>query len=307
LIAAAPPQVVANVPARISAVRQSGAAIGWIEGPCRNVQALVGGRVVTLGQASAECQPYPPFFALAGGTALWGYTYYGNTAYSDVQTASVRQRHHYVEHAFGDSAVAEGDYLSGVASAGGRLFYSIVNEASSNGCVGAGGPCVESVTAKSRVMELDGTRGRRVPGLPPALQLAGGGDRLAIVRAADTGLGQSGDVDVFAVPGFRRVATQTVSGKILDVAVSHDGLAVLTAGTIHRFDGKPDLAVAPRVKHISLSGGHVAYASGRTVRVDGRVVATRPFPPIGVHIAGGRLVWAERHRGGSTVYALRIR
>jgi hypothetical protein len=97
----------------------------------------------------------------------------------------------------------------------------------------------------------------------------------------------------------RRVAALP---PVYDLAVSHTALAVLTRGTIHL--GSKTISVPQDVTHISLSGRHVAYASGRSVYVDGRVVARRTVQPIGVSISGRRVVWAERSRGRSIIYSL---
>jgi hypothetical protein len=293
-VIAATPHVVLTVPARIHALRTGGTTIGWLEGQCETVKVLLHGRVVTLGKLSCDNE-YSPLLAIAqNGEGVWVASYSGNDIYFDVTSR------HYYEQVEGQAAVPAGEYVTGVAAAAGRVFFSILGESSSDGCIGGEGTCTS--WAGGAVKLITGKRATRIAALPPAAALAGGDDRLAIlVQPHDLAVHPSA-IDVFAVPGYRRVATVPVTDKVLALAVSHAAVAVLTPGVVHV--GSRTIPVGQDVTRIALRGTHVAYTSGKAVYVDGRVVVRRSVPPIGASFAGTRLVWAERSRGRSVIYSL---
>ncbi|HEY6054252.1 MAG TPA: hypothetical protein VIU86_09995 [Gaiellaceae bacterium] len=307
------------------AVRSGGATVGWTTGRCHTVNVLVGGRVVQIarGPRGNTCPPYAhtePYFALSGTRALWVTFANGNTVYQDVFGGVVGRRPWHVEQAMGDTGGGYGDYVTGVARAGGRLFYSVINEDHTSGCDDGLESCERWVDeTKSRVMMLAGRGAKKLPSLPAAFRLAGGEHRLAIAVAAQhlkqEMPQQSGEIHVFAVPSLRRVATAHVGAEIRSVGVSDAALAVLTIGRIRRFDATGaalgTTTVPASVREISVAGTRVAYAAGDEIRVlderNGRVlVSAHARQPLDVSIAGGRVVWAERQGRRTRILALQL-
>lgn len=289
-------------------LRQSGESVAWMAGPCYRVQVLLQGRVVTVWKYGAsECAPQTqPQFAVAGDRALWTEEYFGNSTEGSVSVASPGGKPRGLESLFGDTAYANGDYVGDAAAAAGRLYYAVVNWRASASC-GAGGPCSSTVTARSRLMEV-GTRVRRVRALPPALALAGGDDRLAL---------QTPDgIDVYAMPAARRVSRVHVRGLVRELAVSRSVLAVLLRTRIERFDARGrqlgSTPVYASATNLSVSGTRIVYRTGNVVRLldarsgRSRILAITKSPPIGVSIAGDRIVWAEVGGGRSRIVFTRL-
>jgi len=71
-------------------------------------------------------------------------------------------------------------------------------------------------------------------------------------------------------------------------------------------------SVRPSVSSVSASGQTIVFAIGHAIRrLDARsgsitTLATARRTPVGLSIAGRRVVWAENHRGRARIRAVRV-
>lgn len=308
----------------IAALAQDGSRVAWISGGCYavRIRSLAARRTAVVGNAEATTcySVVQPLLALAGRRALWVVSEAGNNIYADVVTGTAGARNRPVEQVVGASGGSDGDYVTDVAGDGSTLVYSVISMSYLDTCIDPGQPCEYFVTG-GRVMRVAGSSARKIPHLPPALELAASGRRIALVVAAHDAPGggavPSGEVDVVDADGGAVVSRVETTGTPVDVALGTSVLAVSTqtrphayaiecfrAGTGERLAG---MNVPARPNDLGVSGRHVLFRVGRSLRVFDavaggvRTVATAHSVPTAASIEGGRVVWVERWRGRSRI------
>jgi hypothetical protein len=229
---------------------------------------------------------------------------------------------------FAHASDGTGDWLGGVAGAGKTLAYSwddveYVNPA---GCI-SGGKCKQRI-ADGGIRIVTPTSDTALPGVEPALQLAAAAGRIAFVPATIVhGHRPAATTDeslpiVDAVTG-NVLGQPKVHGIPLAIALSAHVLAVLTtlAGPRDRISwfsatsGKKlgsALVSASAAPQLAASDQLIVYRVGRVLRDistrngrHGKLVQTG-LNPLGLSLAGRRLIWAENHDHAGRLRALSL-
>jgi hypothetical protein len=128
--------------------------------------------------------------------------------------------------------------------------------------------------------------------------LAAAGENVALLRAEETRI-----VDVREVPTGRLISRFEANGRVKSIALSAAYGAVATyRPSIELFDsetGQRLASVAAAAERVAISGTHVVFAIGRTIKhLDVRTqrvsqLAIASSRPIGLSIEGTRVAWAE--------------
>jgi hypothetical protein len=325
---AAPPRPLVSMRGTLWGVAQDGGRIAWTSGGCYavHIRSLASNRQARIGDARpVECGPVDtPDLALAGRRALWTLTQAGNNVYTEVMTGRAGTRPRRLEEVIGASAGSDGDYVTDVAGDAPTLVYSVITMSFLDTCIDPGEPCDYFVDG-GRVRRVVGRSTRRVPGLPPALNLAASGRRIALVVAAhETPDGYprpSGAVEVRDAVSGAALSRVTVAGAPSQVALgaTYEVVLARTASgeRLLRYrwsDGAllGSTAVPRNATNLGIAGRRIVLSSGRAIRlVDAatgavRTVARARSNPIGVSIEGRRLVWGERLGRRSRIVAVAV-
>jgi hypothetical protein len=243
--------------------------------------------------------------------------------YADVTTGTGNRDARMLEEVVGGSGGGDGEYVQAVAGSGSTLVYSVLAESYTDGCIYPGTPCEHSVGG--RVMRVVGRNARRIRGLPPSLDLAVGGGRIAVVAAAPTspdwGAVPSGWIEVHDASTGALAARFQPAGKVLELAVSREVVALLVSSGGRRQIERRDAAtgallgttpVFPSADDLSVSGRRVVFRTGRVLRLldaatgTSRMLTARRVVPVDPSIEDRRVVWGENARGRGRVLALLV-
>lgn len=326
----------------IVAIAQSGSVAAWLtfntnKKACNEVHLLAPGkrdRILpqpeagtmtcnwNLGDGQAQLAIAPKL-----STALWTLHESGPSPSDWVMAASTVGREWPLKH-LAHASDGTGDWLGGVAGAGKTLAYSwddveYVNPA---GCI-SGGPCKQRI-ADGGIRIVTRTTDTPLPGVEPALQLAAAAGRIAFVPATIVHGGRPAATTNATLPIVDAVTGNVlgqpkVHGIPLAIALSPHVFAVLTtlAGPHDRIswfsptNGKKlgsSLVAASAAPQLAASDQLIAYRAGHVLRGistrTGRQVklAQTTLNPLGLSLAGGRLIWAENHDHTGRLRALAV-
>ena len=308
----------------VQALAQDGSRIAWMSGSCYTVRirSLATRRTAVAGNADATtCYSVePPLLALAGRRALWVVSEAGNNIYADVVTGTARSRNRPVEQVVGASGGSDGDYVTNVAGDGPTLVYGVISMSFLDTCIDPGEPCEYFVTG-GRVMRVVGSRAVRIPHLPPAVDVAVAGRRVAVLVAAHeataSGPVASGRIELHDAVTGALVRSIQLNRTPSDLALGSRALAVVEEAkgelpTVTRFSLATGAMTARvplmrRPSDLSVSGRLVLFRVGRHIDVveptrnTFRTVALATSTPLGLSFEGRRIVWAENGRRRSRI------
>ena len=313
----------------IYAAAASGSWVAWEEySGCYAVRVrnLATGRETRLGDASigSDCE-YVPAFAASRERALWVTQASGNEVYETVLTrAPGEQRPTVLEEFQGSAAGTGGEYLVGVAGDATLLVYAKMSRSLLDTCIDPGTPCFHFVVSGT-VKRVVGRKAVAIPRVPPAVEVAVGGRRVAVVVAArrmpTDEPRQARRVEVRAGVTGALVAAVRPGGVVKRLALSRNVLALLarSRGRLllerYRLPGGRRLGVTHvrgYADGLAVSGNRIVFRTGRVIRlVDARtgrarIVGLPRTTPSSVSIEGRRLVWVENGRGRGRVVALTL-
>ena len=327
----------------IVAIAQSGSVATWLtfntnKKACNEVHILSPGkrdRILPQPESGSKTCTWnlgdgQPQLAVASkiSTALW--TLHETTQSPDdwVIAASVGGPERLLRH-LTHASDGTGDWLEGVAGSGKTLAYSwddveYVNPA---GCI-SGGPCKQRI-ADGGIRIVTATSDTALPGVEPALQLAAAAGRIAFVPATSVHGHRPSATTNESLPIVNATTGNVlgqpkVHGIPLAIALSPHVFAVLTTleGPHDRIswfspaNGKKlgsVLIAAGAAAQLAASDRLIVYRVGRVLRA----VSTRTghrakltqtaLNPLGLSLAGGRLIWAENHDHAGRLRALAVR
>ncbi|MGD0274062.1 MAG: hypothetical protein ABSB96_10085 [Gaiellaceae bacterium] len=315
----------------IAAFAQNAVSVAWGVERAKGCKAALHIRLLATGRErvvyAPRCYDYPFYepqlVGLAGGRALWlagdTVSHWGDDTYLLVAGAGATRAHQlaYVPQQWGG-----GEWVTAIASDGATLAYGFVN----SGCNENEGTC-DKYPITGAAFTLAGTTRKAVPQSGPPLDIAVGGNRIALLPAR-----QSGNVaDQWSIPPaddplvVRNLATGSLvvqippaGGSFREVALSRNTVAAFAERSdglhVERYNASSgrlvDSTLVPaNSSDLSLAGARAVFRSGRKIELIAAgsttvtTIAVAAAEPIALSVSGNRVAWAENRPGAGRIVA----